>query len=91
VRSGPRQRRWRVDRQLGLQTTIGPAGIVYRDNVNGRIVDFRPRGILLRTSCPRGGFPFAVYLSFGGGAGASVAVLCPHGHTTRPAPTHAHG
>jgi hypothetical protein len=64
---------------LGLQTTIGPAGITYRENVGGRIVSFRPRGILLPKSCPRGGFPFAVHLSFsdGSGAGAGAAVPCP--------------
>ena len=44
---------------LGLQTTIGPAGIVYHEDINGRTVNFRPRGILLPKSCPRGGFPFA--------------------------------
>jgi hypothetical protein len=64
---------------LGLQTTIGPAGITYHENVNGRIVSFRPRGILLPRSCPHGGFPFAVHLSFsdGSGAGANAAVPCP--------------
>lgn len=64
---------------LGLQTTIGPAGIVYHENINGRVVNFRPRGILLPKSCPRGGFPFAVHLSFSGGAhaGANATVPCP--------------
>ncbi len=64
---------------LGLQTTIGPAGIVYHEDINGRIVNFRPRGILLPKSCPRGGFPFAVHLSFSDGANASAdaTVPCP--------------
>jgi hypothetical protein len=77
---------------LGLQTTIGPAGITYREDVNGRIVSFRPRGILLPTRCPRGGFPFAVRLSFGdgGSAGASATVPCPQGPTIRRAASHAH-
>jgi hypothetical protein len=72
---------------LGLQTTIGPAGIVYHEDIDGRTVNFRPRGILLPESCPRGGFPFAVRLSFSGGskASASATVPCPRapgGHRT---------
>ncbi|HTC61085.1 MAG TPA: hypothetical protein VK691_13355 [Solirubrobacteraceae bacterium] len=65
---------------LGLQTTIGPAGIVYHEDIDGRIVDFRPRGILLPRNCPRGGFPFAVRLSFSDGVGASsgATVPCPN-------------
>ncbi len=66
---------------LGLQTTIGPAGITYREDIDGKIVDFRPRGILLPTRCPRGGFPFAVHLDFSDGtnAGANATVPCPPG------------
>jgi hypothetical protein len=68
---------------LGLQTTIGPAGITYREDIDGKTVSFHPRGILLPKSCPRGGFPFAVNLSFsdGTGAGAGATVPCPRGST----------
>jgi hypothetical protein len=77
---------------VALQTTIGPAGITYYETVKGRRVAFHPRGILLPRSCPRGGFPFAVRLTFqdGSGAAASTAVPCPrgraarHGRPTRP-------
>jgi hypothetical protein len=67
---------------LGLQTTIGPAGIVYHEDIDSKTVDFRPRGILLPTACPRGGFPFAVHLSFSDGtnAGAGATVPCPRKH-----------
>ena len=37
---------------LGLQTTIGPAGIVYHEDIDGKIVNFRPRGILLPKTLP---------------------------------------
>jgi hypothetical protein len=68
---------------LGLQTTIGPAGITYHEDIDGRTVNFHPRGILLPKSCPRGGFPFAVSLSFsdGSGASASATVPCPRPHS----------
>jgi hypothetical protein len=64
---------------LGLQTTIGPAGIVYHEDISGKTVNFRPRGILLPKSCPRGGFPFAVRLSFSNdsSARANRHIRCP--------------
>jgi hypothetical protein len=64
---------------VALKTTIGPAGIVYYERVKGRLIAFRPRGILLPRSCPRGGFPFKVTLTFGEGPGAeaTTAVPCP--------------
>ena len=66
---------------LGLQTTIGPAGITYHERVNGKIVSFHPKGIRLPPGCPHGGFPFAVHLSFQDGsvAAARTAVPCPRG------------
>jgi hypothetical protein len=61
-----------------LATTIGGA-ITYRERIKGRIVAFHPRGMLLPHSCPRGGFPFAVRLTFsdGSSAAARAAVPCP--------------
>jgi hypothetical protein len=62
-----------------MQTTIGPRGILYTERVHGRTIYFHPAGILLPATCPRGGFPFAIRLSFEGGATASgsTAVPCP--------------
>jgi len=70
---------------VALATTIGPAGITYYETVKGKRVSFHPRGILLPRRCPRGGFPFAVRLTFqdGSGAGASAAVPCPRGASAR--------
>lgn len=70
---------------LGLQTTIGPAGITYHEEMAGRIVSFHPRGILLPKSCSSEKFPFAVHLSFSDGseASASYAVPCPRGSEKR--------
>jgi hypothetical protein len=66
---------------VGLQSTIGPDGITYRERVNGRTVAFHPRGMLLPPHCPRGGFPFAARLTFadGSNASATTAVPCPRG------------
>jgi hypothetical protein len=62
-----------------LQTTIGAKGIVYSERVKGKTIDFRPRGIVLPKSCPRGGWLFATHLSFQDTthASATTAVPCP--------------
>ncbi len=72
---------------VGLQTTIGPPGVTYHERIGGRDVAFHPRGILLPPSCPPGGFPFAVHLSFldGSLARASTSVPCPGGPETKRA------
>jgi hypothetical protein len=68
-----------------MQTTIGPSGIVYTERVGGKLISFHPKGILLPGSCPRGGFPFAVRLSFqdGASARASTKVPCPGNGSAR--------
>ena len=64
-----------------LQTTIGAKGIVYTEHVKGKTINFRPRGIVLPKSCPRGGWLFAAHLSFQDSTHASAAtsVPCPRG------------
>jgi hypothetical protein len=64
---------------LGLQTSIGAQGIVYRERVKGRLVTFKPKGIPLPPTCPRGGFRFAARVRFADGtlAKARAAVRCP--------------
>ncbi|HEY2633061.1 MAG TPA: hypothetical protein VGI26_11870, partial [Solirubrobacteraceae bacterium] len=64
---------------VALKTTIGPAGITYYETIKGRRVAFRPRGILLPSKCPHGGFPFAARLSFTDGTQsvANTKVRCP--------------
>jgi hypothetical protein len=64
---------------LSMRTTIGPAGIIYTERVHGRMVRFHPKGLILPSRCPRGGFPFAVALSFENGTSsvAQTRVRCP--------------
>lgn len=61
-----------------LRATIGPEGIRYREDVHGHRVSFKPNGILLPRRCPRGGFRFAVKLSFedAGKASGQTSVPC---------------
>jgi hypothetical protein len=60
-----------------LTTTLGPLGITYYEREHGHTVAYRPRGLQLPDSCPRGGFPFAAQLDFVGGSSASAQTLVP--------------
>jgi hypothetical protein len=67
---------------LSLRATIGPEHLTYYEEVNHRTVAYVPMGILLPKSCPHGGFPFALSLSFldGSRSTARTAVACPKTH-----------
>jgi hypothetical protein len=62
-----------------LTSTIGPAHILYRRRTHGKTVLYRPKGVVLPRSCPRGGFRFAARFTFADGshASASARVSCP--------------
>lgn len=62
-----------------IESTLGPEHLTYTEKVHGGTLFYRPKGILLPDSCPRGGFPFAATLTFldGSHASARTAVRCP--------------
>jgi hypothetical protein len=64
---------------VDVESTIGPSHLTYYKHVHGRKVPFTPQGVLVPTSCPRGGFPFTAEFGFqdGGSTTASTAVPCP--------------
>jgi hypothetical protein len=64
---------------MAIRGTIGPSGITYYRNVGGKVVPYQPQGIVVPSSCPRGGFPFSAKLTFEDGHVATVgtAVPCP--------------
>jgi hypothetical protein len=64
---------------IWLHATLGPRKVTYSEEVGGTTLAYRPKGILLPDSCPRGGFPFAARFSFVQGSLASdrTAVACP--------------
>jgi hypothetical protein len=65
-----------------LQMGIGPRHLTYYKDVNGRTVRYRPIGMTVPTTCPRGGFPSAAEFSFEDGTHvtAKSAVPCPQSH-----------
>lgn len=64
---------------IHLHATIGPRKVVYYEQLDGHILAYRPRGILLPPHCPPGGFPFSARFSFldGSTAGARTTIACP--------------
>jgi hypothetical protein len=62
-----------------LRYTLGPGGLTYYERIHGELVPYHPRGIILPSSCPRGGFPFAASFVFLGGehTRATTEVPCP--------------
>jgi hypothetical protein len=65
---------------VSLRVTLGPQGLTYYEQAEGNTLAFTPKGILLPTTCPRGGFPFAATFSFLDGSHpvARATVPCPH-------------
>jgi hypothetical protein len=68
--------------QMALGTTSrGPGHFSYYRSVHGRRVPYAPRGLLLPSRCPKGGFPFAAHFGFEdrSTATAHTTVACPRG------------
>jgi hypothetical protein len=72
-----------------INVVLGPGNLTYRERVHGKTVSYKPAGIPLPRRCPRGGFPFAVELSFlsGARASSSTAVPCRRHGKRHPAAT----
>lgn len=64
---------------LALRVSIGPRRLRYFKRVDGRSVAYRPRGITIPETCPRGGFAFGAKFRFrdGSNTGAETTVPCP--------------
>ncbi len=62
-----------------LELVLGPKDLTYYEHAHHKVIAYRPAGIPLPGHCPRGGFAFAVQLSFLGGSqtGATTTVPCP--------------
>lgn len=62
---------------IHLRSTIGPRKVVYYEQVDGRTLAYRPRGILLPERCPRGGFQFAAQFRFDDGSVRTARAAIP--------------
>ncbi len=73
---------------LSLRASIGPNHLTYYRRVHGRLVGYRPIGMSVPSTCPRGGFVFSGEFGFQDGAHttAKTTVACPRlAHTPRGA------
>lgn len=62
-----------------LHATLGPRGLTYYEHVRGKLVAYKPQGILLPRKCPHGGFAFSATFAFldGSQTKAHTSVPCP--------------
>jgi hypothetical protein len=69
-----------------IHATLGPRGLTYYEHIRGKLVPYKPRGILLPKRCPHGGFAFSANFGFldGSHAIANTMVRCPTGGGSSP-------
>jgi len=60
-----------------LRSTIGPQALTYYKHVHGHVVAYRPKGIVLPSRCPQGGFPFAASFRFADKTSATARAVVP--------------
>ncbi|HEY5193392.1 MAG TPA: hypothetical protein VIJ39_05905 [Solirubrobacteraceae bacterium] len=71
---------WPEGPDLALETfssSLGPKGLTYHREVDGRSIAYAPTGIRIPRLCPAGGYPFGAQLTFADGTHAAVAYHVP--------------
>jgi hypothetical protein len=71
---------WPEGPDLALETftsSIGPLGLLYHRQVDGKTLAYHPRGMRIPRACPTGGFPFAALLNFADGTKATAIYRVP--------------
>ena len=78
-RSSPPSRKRPTPPLVQLRSTIGPLHLTYYEHTRGKFRSYHPRGIVLPSTCPRGGFHFAASFFFEDGShtSAHATVPCP--------------
>jgi hypothetical protein len=61
-----------------LHASLGPRGLIYYEHIRGKLIPYRPKGVLLPNKCPRGGFHFAATFTFldGSQSQANTSIPC---------------
>ena len=77
---------------VSLSSTIGSKGVTYYKSVHGARVAYTPKGVVVPSQCPAGGFPFGATFRFANGSTESVSITSPcpqhggHAHSRRGEP-----
>jgi hypothetical protein len=68
-----------------MRLNLGPRGLLYHTRVRGKLVAYRPRGMIIPAKCPAGGFRFGakVYFQDGSIVNQSIDVPCPSARRRR--------
>jgi len=62
---------------VNLQATIGPKGLTYYKHAHGKVIPYSPKGFIVPSRCPAGGFPFAMSFIFEDGVAEFVHTVAP--------------
>lgn len=64
---------------VSMKVSLGPKNLTYYKMVGRKRVSYKPVGMALPLSCPKGGFVFSAYFAFANGEHVSVVkkVACP--------------
>lgn len=67
-----------------MHSGLGPRSLIYNKHVHGKEVHYRPQGMAVPETCPRGGFPFSATFTFQDGTTtvSTSSVPCPTSRTT---------
>jgi hypothetical protein len=73
---------WPEGPNLALETfdtSIGPMGLTYHRQVNGKTIAYHPYGMRVPRACPAGGYPFGAFVNFQDDTNATAVyrVPCP--------------
>jgi len=74
-----------------FQSTFGPKHLIYEREVNGELQRFRPRGVTIPVTCPRGGYPFAADFSFEDASHISARTTVPCAQSAKSRLHRTHG
>jgi hypothetical protein len=62
---------------VSMRSSIGSKGVTYYKSVHGTRVPYTPKGVVVPSHCPAGGFPFGATFKFADGSTESVSTTSP--------------
>jgi hypothetical protein len=64
---------------VDMHTSVGPRGVTYYKHSGKKVVRYKPIGMQVPPTCPKGGFPFSIKFAFEDGSQVTriVRVPCP--------------
>jgi hypothetical protein len=62
---------------MHMRTYIGPKGVTYYKIVDGVRIGYTPKGVIVPSTCPPGGFPFGAKFRFADGSTETASTTSP--------------